>query len=213
MKTGGRDRVRRRLPAAVGVVVVFAVSACSPSDRPAPGERPESPRPPIHAPAPNVPAGTLGTNVEFGQLSVLNVYLLPEPNGDYRTGEDARIRFTLVNRGSVEEALTAVGSPAAAAVTLHWDRPCDGTAEQVSRLPLPARNGVPVVPGASGIRHGPFCAEMTDLDRDVLATTLPVTFTFGHAGTVTVATKVHHPTTGDAPGPLECLDPMTDTGT
>ncbi|MDX3191782.1 copper chaperone PCu(A)C [Streptomyces sp. MN03-5084-2B] len=213
MKTGGRERVRRGLTAVVCAVVVFAVSACSPSARPAPGERPESPRPPTYAPAPNVPAGTLGTNVEFGQLSVLNVYLLPAPNGDFRKGEDARVRFTLFNRGSTEEALTAVGSPAAAAVTMHWDRACDGTAEQVSRLPLPARNGVPVVPGASGVRHGPFYAEMTDLGRDVLATTLPVTFTFAHAGTVTVAAKVHHPTAGDAPGPLECLDPMTDTGT
>jgi copper(I)-binding protein len=207
MKTPGP--ARSGWPVTVCVVAAFAVSACSPSDRPAPGERPESPRPPTHAPAPDVPAGTLGTNVEFGRLSVLNVYLLPAPNGDFRKGEDARVRFTLVNGGSAEEALTAVGSPAAAAVTLHWDQACDGTAEEVSRLPLPAGNGVPVVPGASGTRHGPYYAELTDLGRDVLATTLPVTFTFAHAGTVTVAAKVHHPIPSDVPAPLECLDRMT----
>ncbi|MEU4248415.1 copper chaperone PCu(A)C [Amycolatopsis sp. NPDC026612] len=166
-----------------------------------------SPRPPTYAPAPNVPAGTLGTNVEFGQLSLLNVYLLPSPDGDYRKGEAARVRFTLVNRGSTDEALTTVDSTAATAVTLHWDRACDGTAEQASHLPLPARNGVPVVPGASGNRRGPYYAEMTGLDRTVVATTLPVTFTFAHAGTVTVQAKVRHPMDGhDAPGPLECLD-------
>ncbi|MEU0529016.1 copper chaperone PCu(A)C [Amycolatopsis tolypomycina] len=192
--------------------MVLAVTACSSSDRPAPGERPESPRPPTHAPAPDVPAGTLGTNVEFGRLSVLNVYLLPDSGGDFRKGTNARVRFTVINRGSTEEALTAVGSPAAAAVTLHWDRSCDGTAEQVSRLPLPAENGVPVVPGASGVRHGPYYAELSDLRRDVLATTLPTAFTFVHAGTVTVAAKVHHPTSGEAPAPLECLDQVTEGG-
>ncbi|MEV6644225.1 copper chaperone PCu(A)C [Amycolatopsis sp. NPDC051371] len=102
-----------------------------------------------------MPAGTLGTSVEFGQLSLLNVYLLPSPGGDYRKGEAARVRFTLVNRGSTDEALTAASSRAAAVVTLHWDHACDGTAEQVSQLPLPAGNGVSVVPGASGNQHGP----------------------------------------------------------
>jgi len=209
MTTRGRDSnvVRSRVAAVVcAAVVAFTVPACSSSDRPAPGERPESPRPPTHAPAPDVPAGTLGTNVEFGQLSVLNVYLLPSANGAYRKGEAARVRFTLVNRGSTEEALDAIGSPMAAAATLHWDRGCDGTAERVAQLPLPARNGVPAVPGTSGVRHGPYYAELTELTRDVVATTVPVTFTFAHAGTVTVAAKVHHPTTGgEAPEPLDCL--------
>ncbi|MFI5615226.1 copper chaperone PCu(A)C [Amycolatopsis sp. NPDC051903] len=141
-------------------------------------------------------------------LSLLNVYLPPPPESDrYRVGDTARVRLTLVNRGPTADALVAVASPIVNKAAVHWDRGCDGIAEEVGRLPVTASGGVPVPPGASQYRHGPYYVQLTALLREALAgTTLPVSFTFERAGTVSVAAKVQSFEPGEAaPAPWDCL--------
>lgn len=189
------------LPAAAAVVCV----ACSPDQEPAPGQQLSAPVP-GEAPLPDQPVNTLGSNTEFQNLSLLNVYAT-RPAGDrYEPGQDGRVRLTLVNRGATDDALVAARSPAAAAVEIRWDRACDGTAEQVDRLPVLAGGGVPPLNGASPLRHGPYYLGAAGFTREVLAGTMfPLTVTFERAGEVTVPVLVQGDQPRDTPAAPDCL--------
>lgn len=135
-------------------------------------------------------------------MSLRNVYVVGAPDGRYVAGEDARVRLTLINTGRRDDALVKVTSKAASVASLHWDRACDGTAESVDRITVVAGGQVPQDPlrpsgtGAAAAdiqqpaRHQPYYIKVT-IDEEVLkGTTVPITFTFEHAGTVTVDTIV-----------------------
>ncbi|OLZ58098.1 copper chaperone PCu(A)C [Amycolatopsis keratiniphila] len=127
-------------------------------------------------------AGTLGTNVDAGPILLRNVYVDVEPRPD---GDQATVRFTVFNEASHPEELTGVASSHAKRFVMHWDRACDGTAEEVGRLPLLSRGRVP---GADTTDTGsPYYVTMTDLTRPIReGTTVPVTFSFAKAGEIQV---------------------------
>lgn len=196
----------KSVAATAAALVCLPLAACSPGDRPAANQPTSLPRAP--APAPDVPVQSMGTDVELGPLSLLDVAVAPPDTDRHRAGENARINLTLVNRGDAEDTLTGVSSPAAAHAAIHFDRACDGTAERVGRLPITASGSVPLPPGAPRHRHGPYYLELVGLTRDLQPTTVPITFTFEHAGTVTVAAIVRpHDPGATAPALFACIGP------
>lgn len=49
---------------------------------------------------------------------------------------------------------------------------------------------VPVPPNAPDHRHNAYQLKLTGLTQDVLAMTVPLTFTFAKAGTATISAKI-----------------------
>ena len=192
-----------KVVATVLVIAGLAVSGCTAGDRPATGQG-VTDRVPPPAPAVNKPLETMGTNVELGPMSVLNVFVVPPRSEHYQAGQDAEVRLTLVNHGA-EDALTGVSSPFSRSASIHWDRGCDGTAEAVDRLPVTEEGLVPRPTAAPEFRHSAYYVSLEDLKQEVLGTTIPVKFTFAHAGTVTVSAKVQPPERADVVAPLACL--------
>ena len=138
-------------------------------------------------PRTNDDLGVLGDNGAEGRMQVLNVHLEPPADDRYVPGDDVVVRFTVVNGGDESDALTGLGVPGARDAVIHWDSACDGTAEPVTSVPVPAgTTGVDVGP-ADERRHQPYYAVVTGLrDLTVAGTTLPMTFTFAQAGAVEV---------------------------
>ncbi|WP_410653768.1 hypothetical protein [Amycolatopsis sp. cmx-4-54] len=137
------------------------LASCASSDRPAPHQS-TTLLPPAPRPAVNKPLQTLGFSAELGPMSILNAYVMPPPAGQFRTGQDATVRLTLVNNGREDDALTEVVSPVARSAAIHWDRACDGVAEQVDRLPILARGLVPAPAAAPKYRHSRTTCGSTD---------------------------------------------------
>ncbi|MCR6490643.1 copper chaperone PCu(A)C [Amycolatopsis sp. OK19-0408] len=202
-KRQGAEMCRRMIFAAVAAAVLVT-AGCSPSDRPAPDQG-ETGRVRAPNPAVNKPLQTLGSNVELGPISLLNVFVMPPATDQYQAGQDAVVRLTLVNRGTEPDALTGVSSELAGSASIHWDRGCDGTAEQVDRLPITAGGLVPAPTGTRDFRHSPYYVELHGLRHDVAGTNLAITFTFEHAGTATVSAKVRpRSPAADVFAPLAC---------
>jgi len=133
------------------------------------------------------PAGNVnetGVDTVVRNLRLLAVHVAA-PDGDaYPKGADLRVMLTIVNRGTVPDALVAVSTPDTAHSEIRWDRDCDGKPDVVNRLPV-APAGDPA-PGRDGV--GPF--DPYDLllvaARRVIpaGTDVPLTLKFATAGTV-----------------------------
>jgi hypothetical protein len=134
---------------------------------------------------------TIGANAEIGQVKLRNVLVEPPVDGDFRPGDDAVVRLAMVNDAPRPDALVRVETEAAREVTMRWDRDCDGNVETVSRIPLLAEGTVPgAQPDQAGLAS-PFYLQVAGLTRRVWeGTTLPVRFTFEHAGSITVDAMV-----------------------
>ncbi|GAB7044676.1 hypothetical protein JCM9533A_85270 [Catenuloplanes niger JCM 9533] len=106
------------------------------------------------------------------------------------TGGNATVWLRLINERGSEELLS-VSSDTASAVEIRWDRACDGTAETVSSLPLPAAGGVTDDDPAGADEFAPYHLRLVGLTRDVpVGTTVPLTFDFAIAPSVTVEVPV-----------------------
>lgn len=168
------------------------------------------------APEPDAPLNAMGSSGGAGPISLRNVYVLGAPDGRYTAGEDARVRLTLINDGSKDDALVKVTSEAASAASLHWDRACDGTAESVDRIEIVAGGLVPQDPLRTSTttapsdtqkpaQHQPYYIKLT-VDEEILkGTTVPITFTFEHAGTVTVEAIVQSRHSLDEQAEFACI--------
>jgi copper(I)-binding protein len=134
---------------------------------------------------------TIGANAEVGQVKLRNVFVEPPADGEFRPGDDAVVRLAMINDAPRPDTLVRVETDAARAVIMRWDRTCNGNVETVSRIPLLAEGTVPgAQPDQAGLAS-PFYLELDGLTRRVLeGTTLPVRFTFEHAGSVTVDAMV-----------------------
>jgi periplasmic copper chaperone A len=125
-------------------------------------------------------------------------YELPVPGATvYEVGEDAPLKFTIVNEGVTAERLVAVSSPIATGAVIVGDARVPGgqvlTAgytASVAETPLPGTRVVQVV--LTGLRD-PVRAGLT----------YPVTFTFEQAGALAVPLPVDNP---------EALPPRADAG-
>jgi copper(I)-binding protein len=182
---------RRFLAFAVSVSVALA-SGCSRIEDPRaiPGDQEE----PFQESA-------MGTNAELGAILLRSVHVEAPSDPDYDPGDDPVVWFTLLNEGREPDTLLALSSPVAANAQIRRDDDCDGTAEAVSELTLLPVDPRPN-PSVSGV--GPFDAyfgRLTDLNRQVYAgTTIPVTFAFEKAGSITVDAFVQ-PSTASRPAP------------
>jgi hypothetical protein len=86
-----------------------------------------------------------------------------------------------------------------------WDKNCDGTAQPVAELPIPAEAGVP--PHAAPITavHMPYYLAITGFSQPArTGTTVPLRFHFRHAGVVTVAAMVQPRDRSDEPARYAC---------
>ena len=156
-----------------------------------------------------IQSGTTGTNARVGDVLLRNVHLESPPRAGYPPGSDPRVVLTLVNQGTRPDTLSRVETPAARQVKIQWDRDCDGTAETLPRLRLPARIDTTSPPSAPGPTDSGYFLRLVDLTRTVRGgATVPLTFVFESAGNVTVDTKVDLPGAGADPRPASSCQPV-----
>ena len=161
---------------------------------------------------------SLGSTTRIGEISLHNVYVTGARDGRYAKGEKARIRLTLINRGKQRDALLKVTSKRAGSASMHWDRGCDGTAEKVEKIVVAPDTGlVPQDPTSAsatpptseptrtGSDHQPYFITLTAGTEIRNGTSVPITFTFRDAGTVTLETIVQSRHPEDQQTELACL--------
>jgi len=97
------------------------------------------------------------------------------------SGGDGRVYLTARNSGPVEDALVAVSTVGGSGSLLVGDlvRPTPG-----GTLPVPARGSVTVGPSQPGVT-----IQVTSPSA-LVGQTMPVTFTFAHAGPITVFSQI-----------------------
>lgn len=156
-------------------------------------------------PLPDKSLNTLGTNSRAGPVVLRNVHIGRPADGHWESGERAKVFLTLVNNSDREAALVSVTSPQAKGITMRWDRDCDGKSQPVDTLPISAGGGVPPLTASQTAEHMPYYLTITAFRRPARAgTTVPLRFTFRHAGSVTVDAMVQPPNTGDEPAEYAC---------
>ena len=190
-------RTRKPVTALTALVAVAAMGGCQSEDpRAVPGD-PQAP----------YQESVMGTNNRIGPVRLLSVHVEAPLDVRYRVGDDARVWLTLLNEGPSPDVLRSVRSPVAGTTQIRWDDDCDGVATAVPALTLK-----PVQPNLAYSPPGvpPFDAyhlRLVDINREVLAgTTIPLTFTFDRAGTVTVQAPVQ-PSNAVRPEPSRRCQP------
>lgn len=167
------NRTAARTLTAAGLVTVLAAAPSCVSD-----------------PQDVVQAGVMGANAEVGDIRLLSVHVEAPTLPAYPPGADARVWLTLLNQGTTADTLTAVTTPVADRVEIHWDQNCDGVYQAVPQLALQPTQR----PRASTTGVPPFDAYhlwVMGFEDPVLAgSTLELTFAFQDAGTVTVEALV-----------------------
>lgn len=139
---------------------------------------------------------TMGTNGEVGGIKVRNVYLEAPDGGNYKAGEDGRLRFRLINESTKDDELVDVRSQAVERARIRWDADCDGSFDTSAGLPIDAES-TPLTDA--------YFAEVIGFDEVVPAgTTVPVTFEFRFAGTATIDAMVESRRDGEVEAPLSC---------
>ena len=145
-------------------------------------------------------SGTRGTNAEVGDVALRNVFVRAPGDGTYQRGEDAVVRLAMFSRSERPDALLGVRTRSADQVELRSDTDCDGTAETVPRVAVPAGGAV----DEPGSVDPAYYLRVVDFSEEVLAgTTVPLTFIFEDAGEVTVDALVEAEDDGDVP-PTHC---------
>jgi copper(I)-binding protein len=167
--------------AVAAIVAATSMSGCQTEDpRAVPGD-PEAP----------FQESVMGANARVGPVRLISVHVEAPRDVRYQQGDEARLWFTVFNDGRTADVLRSVSSPVAGSTRIRWDADCDGESTVVPALTLR-----PVQPNAAKSPPGipPFDAyhvQLVALNRAVLAgTTIPVTFTFDRAGSVTVEALV-----------------------
>lgn len=174
-------RMKAVTAALTAIVAMAAVSGCQTEDPQAiPGD----------APAP-FQESVMGANARVGPIQLISVHVDAPQDVRYQPGDQARLWFTVFNQAATADVLRTVSSPVAGTTQIYWDADCDGTGTAVPALTLR-----PVQPNPATAPPGvpPFDAyhvQLLALNREILAgTTIPVTFIFDRAGSVTVEALV-----------------------
>lgn len=101
-------------------------------------------------------------------------------------GQNGVIYLGISNTGAADDRLIAVGMPLAAKVELHRSTMEDGIhrMERVESIAVPAGGSIELAPGGLHVM-------LIDLKFMLMAEeTIPVTFTFEHAGAITASVSV-----------------------
>jgi copper(I)-binding protein len=165
----------------VAIVVTTVASGCQTED---PQAVPGDPQAPFQE-------SLMGTNARVGPIQLIGVHVDAPADVRYRPGDEARLWFTVFNQAPTADVLRSVSSPVAGTTQIRWDADCDGIGTDVAALTLR-----PVQPNPATAPPGvpPFDAyhvQLIELNREILAgTTIPVTFAFDRAGSVTVEALV-----------------------
>lgn len=155
-----------------------------------------------------IQSGTTGANAQVGDILLRNVYLDEPPNPSYPTGSDPTVLLVLINQGRQPDTLTRITTPVATTVEIHWDRGCDGTAETLPRLELPAHIDLTSPPNARSPGRADYFLRLIETTKPVLAgSAVPLTFTFTHAGSITMSAPVDAPGTSRSEAPRPCATP------
>ena len=137
------------------------------------------------------PQGPGGVDARVGDVLLRDVSLDEPADASYEPGDVARLRVVLLNHAPVHDALTDVSTPVAADVRLLVDRDCDGAAERLGAIPLPAQPPLRRPDETPPDGPEPFYRVDLALDEGVRAgEVVPVTFTFAKAGSTTVQVPV-----------------------
>jgi copper(I)-binding protein len=153
------------------------------------------------------PLNGIGADQAKSGIGLHGVYVQKPDESPYRAGDDAIVRFTMVNNTEQADRLTKVSTSYARDVVQHWDRQCDGTAEEVSAIPVAAEDDVPNPP-AIDRPHPGYHLEIIGFNQEVHAgTVVPMTFTFEQAGEIQVDALVQQPHRLEEPATQGCQPP------
>jgi copper(I)-binding protein len=145
-------------------------------------------------------SGTVGTNAQIGAILLRNVYVENPMRNGYRSAGDATVRLTLINQADRPDTLTAVTSDVATRVEILLGSGCQSTQHTVASLELPARVDVSSPPNRPGPTEAAYALRLVDLRVGILqGATVPISFRFARAGTITLPTPVEAATQPSAP--------------
>lgn len=193
--------LHRTRSAAGLLALVLVATACAGDDE----AREQAADPPAAQPVPG--GNAAGVDARVGEVRLLDVSFDEPPDRSYDVGDVVRMRFVLANEAERPDTLLEVTTPVASRAYLARDRDCDGQAERVEEIPLPAEE--PVRTPAPGVPDGPERHSAADvvLDQRLLAgETAPVTFRFRNAGSGTVQVPV------ELTGQRNVADPQCEPG-
>ncbi|CAO5159178.1 periplasmic copper chaperone A [Frankia sp. AiPs1] len=169
---------------AVAAATLLGAAACGSSESaesggPSAGARPTAA---ASAPAGAVPPSPAGTaSADLGELRIRGAYI-PQQASD----TDAAAYFSVTNTGDAADTLTSITTPAAPTVSLHTTVSKGGaeSMQMISRLAVPAH-------GTAALTVGHDHAMLENpVHRLAKGQRVPLTLTFAHAGTVTLAVPV-----------------------
>jgi copper(I)-binding protein len=153
------------------------------------------------------PLNGIGADQAEAGIGLHGVYVQKPAEGPYEPGDNAIVRFTMVNNTEQADRLTEVTTSYAQDVVQHWDRQCDGTAEKVPAIPVAAEDDVPNPP-AIDRPHPGYHLEIIEFNQEVHAgTVVPLTFTFQNAGEIQVDALVQQPHRLEEPATQGCQPP------
>ncbi len=150
----------------------------------------------------------MGTYGRIGDILVQSVHVEAPDGTAYRPGDEARLWFTVYNDGREPDTLSAVRTPVAADIQIRWDADCDGTFQVVPDLPL-RPGGRVAVPSPAGVpAFDAYHGRLIDVNREILAgSSIPVTFAFARAGTLTLEALVQPSEPPRAEPTMRCQGP------
>jgi hypothetical protein len=151
----------RRAAPALALAALLPLSACGQDDAP------------LEVPGPEVQGGNEGPDEPLNEdVTLQDVDLAFPEDGVYEEGEDAELLFAVTNTGPDPVALTEVSGPDFAGIEVVG-----------GELPLEVEPDDNLYVGA----EGPPSVVLQDLDVQLRSSeSIPVTFSFGEAGEVTL---------------------------
>ena len=164
----GRPALTRRWRIGVALAIVAAaalLAGCSKSTQ----DRPE-----------------LGANVKVGDVLLGDVRVVEPLASANASDRTPTVLLTLANQGDQPDSLTGVTTDVATRVEIRADPHCDGTGQTLNHLQLPAVADRTSPPAERG-----YFLRLVDLRVGILpGGIVPITFTFTHAGSITIPVPV-----------------------
>ena len=125
-------------------------------------------------------AGIDGQTADVGQIALRDIVIAPPTGGSYGIGTDAPLTFVVVNNGTTDDQLRSISSTAFSSVTQTSIAVQSGQAVQVGMS----------ASGPTALLRG-LTAEAAGEDKGLFpGESIPVTFTFQRAGSVTTQVPV-----------------------
>lgn len=139
-----------------------------------------------------------GTTATVGNMALRAIAILPPSSASYARGSSPQLRLVLVNTGRDPDQLTSITSPDASGWGSYASAAQAAAAANPNPTkPQPTKTGPVTVPAGGAVRWG--VPENPDSKTLLLlnikeqlypASTIPITFTFANAGSVTASVPV-----------------------